>query len=204
MGLVLALRALLAALQECRERTRDWRGRDGRFELSSDANCGAVYMAGWESGTGRAFALGVQAVSLGERAIPPARIDGADKPGRTTEWFPFFIIKARAMDMMDQWFGGFRPGSAWRQLCPRHARTPGDSAAPRRGRQEAGPCLTWMGGSSGFPSTAHWNRTRASPLHAKTVCCALIGTQANAPLAQLSRTKCGESEWVLDSFVKTV
>jgi hypothetical protein len=36
------------------------------------------------------------------------------------------------------------------------------------------------------------------------VCCALIGTQANAPLAQLSRTKCGESEWVLDSFVKTV
>lgn len=92
-------------------------------------------MAGWESGTGRALALGVQgkmavsgarrarAVSLGERAIPPARIDGADKPGRTTEWFPFFIIKARAMDMMDQWFGGFRSGSAWRQLCPRHART---------------------------------------------------------------------------------
>lgn len=38
---------------------------------------------------------GARAVSLGELAIPPARIDGADKPGRTTEWFPFFIIKTR-------------------------------------------------------------------------------------------------------------
>lgn len=105
---------------------------------------------------------------------PPALTEPTNREGQRSG-FHSLLLRQGAMDMMDQWFGGFRPGSAWRQLCPRHARTPGDSAAPRRGGQEPGPCLTWMGGSSGFPSTAHWNRTRASPLHAKTVCCALIG-----------------------------
>ena len=121
---------------------------------------GLGLVPGAVSGQGKMAVWRETSRSLCGRAIPRAGTD-ADKPGRRTEWLPFFIT-AKGHGPMVGWFSGH--GSAWRQPCPRHvtqARTRGgDSATPRRPTRTttggAGPCLTWMGFGSGtleFPST---------------------------------------------------
>jgi len=113
--------------------------------------------------------------SAGGQYRAPALTDGADKPGRRTEWLPFFIT-TRGHGPMVRWFPS--------RFCLTHA---GDSAAPRRttGTTGGGSLFDVDGVLSGLDSQAHRNRTETSQLHAKTVCCSLIGTEGNAPLAPL-------------------
>lgn len=138
--------ALLAAT------ARVWRlERTGGMGDVSSARSRAAGWYIWRTGTGRARKDGVP---LGGRAIPRAGTDGAGKPGRWTEWFPFFIT-ARGHGPIGWVVSGLvlLDGSCVRAT---HART--RLTRLRRDddddwRVEAGPCLTWMGFWFGFPST---------------------------------------------------